>query len=84
MVGYVVVNLLFYVPAIVCGGSVLGFVLYALLYVLSSFAIIFMRKREMVDLLLMFFGWMSCYCRCSVTLPYSVVSQSAVCDCGIS
>ena len=26
----------------------------------------------------------SCYCICSVTLPYGAVGSSAVCDCGIS
>ena len=30
---------------------------YALLYVFSSFSIILMRKRELVDLLLLSFGW---------------------------
>ena len=28
--------------------------------------------------------WMSCYCKCSVALPHSSGSWSAVCDCGIS
>ena len=42
-----------YVPPIVCGGSVLVFVWYALLYVHSSVAIIFAMKRELVDLLLL-------------------------------
>ena len=43
---------------IVCGGSVFVFVLVciALLYVLSSFAIILTRKRELVVLLLLSFG----------------------------
>ena len=27
---------------------------------------------------------MSCYCKCSVTLPRGTVGWSAVCDCGIS
>ena len=27
---------------------------------------------------------MSCYCICSVVLPYETVGWSAVCDCGIS
>ena len=48
-----VVHLLFYVPTIVCVGSVLVF---ALLYVLSSFAIALMRKRELGALLLLSFG----------------------------
>ena len=48
--GSVVVDLLFNVPPIVCGGYLLGFFLYALLYVNSSFAIILTRKRELVAL----------------------------------
>ena len=39
------------VPHIVCGGSVLVFVCYALLCALSSFAIILMRKRWLAALL---------------------------------
>ena len=27
---------------------------------------------------------MSCYCKCSVTLPHDALGWSAVCDCGIS
>ena len=27
---------------------------------------------------------MSCYCKCSVTLPHGAVRYFAVCDCGIS
>ena len=27
---------------------------------------------------------MSCYCKCSVTLPHGALGLSAVCDCGIS
>ena len=38
-------DVLFYVPPIGCGGSVFFLVWYALLYVHSSFAIIFTRKR---------------------------------------
>ena len=39
--------------SIVCGCSVLVFVWYALLCVLSSFEIIFKRKRELIALLLL-------------------------------
>ena len=45
------VNLLFYAPPTVSRGSVLVFVFYALLCVLSSFAIILTRKIELVPLL---------------------------------
>ena len=44
--GSVVVDLLFYVTPIVCGGSELVFGLY----VLSRFAIILTRKRELLAL----------------------------------
>ena len=55
----------------------------ALRFVLSSFAIILTRKRELVDLLLLSF-WMSCYCKYPVALPHGAVGWSAVCDCGIT
>ena len=45
---------------------------YALLCVLFSFAISFMRKRELVSLLLLSF-WMSCCCGCPVALPQGAV-----------
>ena len=64
-----------------CWGSV--FVL--VLCVLSSFANILKRKRELVALLLLLTVLrMSCYCKCSVTLPHGAVGWSAVYDCGIS
>ena len=45
-------------------------------FVLSSFAIILTRKGELVDLLLLSFGYL-------VTVnPHSAVDWSAVCDCG--
>ena len=78
----VAVDLLFYVPPIVCRGSVLVFVLVCI-YVLSSFAIILTRKRELVALLLLSLG-------CLVTVNvlwlflFGVLGWSAVCDCGIS
>ena len=50
------VDLLFYVPPIVYGGSVLVFVLVCITLFLSSFAIIVTRKRELVTLLLLSFG----------------------------
>ena len=55
----------------------------ALLCVLSSFAIILMKKRELVALLKLPF-FMSCYYKCSVTHPHGAVCWSAVCDCSIS
>ena len=61
----------------------LSLVCCALLCVHSSFAIIVKRKRELVTLLL-FVLRMSCYCKCSVTLPHGAVGRSALCDCGIT
>ena len=45
-------------------------------FVLSSFAIILMGKRELVALL-SFSSW------CLAALPHGALSWSAVCDCGI-
>ena len=49
--GFVVVDSLFYVPLLIVGVLYLVLFWCALLYVLSSFAIIFTRKREQVALL---------------------------------
>ena len=49
--GSVVVDLLLYVPPIVCGGSVFVFVLAYVAMCPSSFAIVLTRKRELVVLL---------------------------------
>ena len=54
---------------------------YELFYVLSSFAILLTRPRELVALLLLYF-------RCRVTVNYVARSHGAVgrftvCDCGI-
>ena len=54
---------------------------YALLCVLSSFAIIWKRKNELVALLIVL--RMSCNCKYCVALPNGAVGWSAVCDCGI-
>ena len=52
---------------------------YALLYLLSSFAIILMRKKDLLALL-----WMSCYCKYPIALPDGAAGWYAVCDYGIS
>ena len=53
---------------------------YAFLCVHSSFAIILMRKSELVALL-----FVSLVSRdCCVALPRGATGSSAVCDCGIS
>ena len=55
---------------------------YAVLCVLSSFAITSLGKRELVVFLFVFL--MSCGCYHSLLLPRDAVGWSAVCDCGIS
>ena len=50
---------------------------YALLNVLSSFAIILTRKRELIALLLLSFGCLVKYCKCHVALPHGDVCCSA-------
>ena len=57
---------------------------YALLCILSRFAIILKRKKELVDLLAFVVLRMSCCCECSVALPRGAIDWSAMCDCGIS
>ena len=56
---------------------------YAVLSVLSSFAIILMRE-ERADWFTLIVFLMSCDCLCSVALPRGDIKLSAVCDCGIS
>ena len=51
-----VVDLLSYVPPIVCGGSVVVFVLVCITLCPLYFAIILTRKREHVAFLLLSFG----------------------------
>ena len=53
----------------------------SLLYVHSSFAIILMRKRELVAKNYFVF---LVSCDCCVALPHDATGLSAVCDCGIS
>ena len=55
---------------------------YAIHYVLSSFAITLTMKRAGCFAFIVF--WMSCYCKCPVTLLRGAVEWSAVCDCDIS
>ena len=54
--GSFVVDLLLYVPPIVCRVLCWSLFWYTLLYVLSSFAVILARKGELVALLLLFVG----------------------------
>ena len=55
---------------------------YALLYFLSSFAIILKRNRQLVAFFIVF--RVSCYCVCPVALPHGAVVWSFVSNCGIS
>ena len=77
-----------YFPLFV-GVLCLSLFFYALLCVLSSFAIVFKRKkreREAGCFAFIVLG-MYCYCKCSVTIPFGAVgwsvAGSVVCDCDI-
>ena len=52
----VAIDLLVYIPPMVCGALCWSLLWDALLCVISSFAIILTRKRDLVVLLLLFFG----------------------------
>ena len=51
-----------------CDGSVFVFDFFAFLSVLSSFAIILKRKRQLAGCFAFIDLRVSCYCKCSVTL----------------
>ena len=59
-------------------------VINALLSVLSSFAVILLRKREIVSCFTFIVFMLSCGCLCSVSLPHDSMGWSAVSDCGIT
>ena len=61
----------------VCGIFVFLFC-NVVLSVLSSFAAIWMRKRDLALYLL------SCGCQSSLSVPIGAISRYVVCDCGIS
>ena len=70
------------VCSLVVGVLCSSFFCCALLYVLSSFAIILKTKRDgCVGYIVL---RLSCYCQYSVTLPRDAFGWSAVCNCGIS
>ena len=73
-----------YVLLIVCGGSVFVSVWYALLCVLSSLQSSWRGRYCWLHCFCCLTVGLSCYCICSVALPYGAVGWSAVCDCGIS
>ena len=65
-----------------CGGSIFAHVFcYAVLCVLSSFAIILMGKRA--GCFILFVLLMFCGCYCSIALLHGAMGLSAVYDCGI-
>ena len=59
------------------GAPCLVLVFYALLSVLSCFAIILSMKREHCELLSL-----SSYDHCSVAVPHDAMGLSVVCNCG--
>ena len=73
----------FYVPFIVCGGTVLVFV-FVFITLCPFWLSNHLAKEERADCFAFIVFQMSCYCKCFVTLPYGAVGWSAVCDCGTS
>ena len=73
--GSVDVDLVVNILPLQVGVPCLYLICYALLYVHSSFAIIYKRKRKLVALL---------YCKCFVNVPRGAMCWTALCDCGIS
>ena len=71
--GSVVVDLLFRYSHCLWRFLVWSLFWYASLYVLSSFAIILMRKRAGCFAFIVL--WVSCYCKCPLALPHSTVGQ---------
>ena len=78
----VFVFVLLYIFVSFLGVLCLALFCYALICVLSSFAIVLKRERAGCFAFIVF--WMSCYCKCHVALPRGDMGWSAVCDCGIS
>ena len=79
---YAVVDLLFIVLPIVCGGSV--FVCVLLCITLCAFLFCYHLEEEQKLCCFAFTVLqMSCYCKCVVALLLGALGWSAVCDCGI-
>ena len=65
-----------------CGGS-LSLFYCAYLCVISSFYD-HLEEKKRAGCFAFIVLRMSCYCKCSLTLPHGAVGWCAVCDCGIS
>ena len=79
---YVVADLLFmYFPLFV---GVLYLSLFGMHYFVSFLVFNHLEEEARAGCFAFVVLRMSCYCICSVSLPYGVVGWSAVCDCDIS
>ena len=78
-----VVDSLFIVAPIVCGGSVFG-PSFVMQYFVSFWFCNGLDEEKRAGCFTLIAFLIPCACWCSVSLPYSAVGCSAVCDCGIS
>ena len=77
----VVLLLLVQFPPFVCWDFVF-LVCNVVLSILSSFAVIWMRKTDLA--LYLYSTLLYCGCQSTVSVPYGAISWHVVCDCGIS
>ena len=66
-----------------CGGSVI-FLCFGMHYFVSFVFCNHLEEEERAGCFVFIVFPVSCYCICSMALPYGAVGWSAVCDCGIS
>ena len=52
-------------------------------YLMSFLVCHHLDEEERAGCFVFIVFWMSCYCKCHVALPHSVVGWTAVCDSGI-
>ena len=64
--------------------GVLCLSLFGMHYIVSFLVFNHLEEEERAGCFAFVVIGMSCYCICSVVLPYGAVGSSAVCDCGIS
>ena len=76
--------MLFGVLSIGCEGSVFAFVLLCITLCPFYKFCNHLEEEDRAGCFAFIVLRMSCYCKCSVTLPHGAVGWSAVCDCGIS